>query len=252
LEAVLEGGDACRIVAAVGVWDPLLPAHEDLFRQLRSHAQQHGLAAAAIVLDPDPVRFLWGAAEVPVYNDIQTRVRLLLSSDLDRVVMVRFRRRDLFSGADDLFSAVLGCVQLEELWLGARQTLGRGDGNSFEAIVELGRPLGVVVKRRAFARLETQDVRELLAAGRLREAAQAVGRPPIRSRPRSGRLRLAWRPGLYQAAQLAGLEAEAGAKPIRVRLAADGNRLPKLEWPDPAIRRLAFVAGPGDRRGSRD
>jgi FAD synthetase len=246
VEAVLHGGPPCAVVAAVGVWDPLQSPHKELFARLRAHGRPRGLKAAAVVLDPDPVRFLWGPAELPVYDDIHTRVHLLLSSGLDRVVLVRFRRRDLYADAADLLSAVRGCVQLEELWLGARQTLGRGDGNSFEAIVELGARLGVAVERLAFTRLATHDVRDLLAAGRIGEAAKTVGRPPIRSRPRTGTLRLAWRPGTYTAAPLEDLDSLRRGIPIRLRLHEDASRLPKLDWPSSAIRHLAFVAGPAD------
>ena len=41
-------------VAIVGVFDPILPAHLDLFAEVRAYAQVRGLQPLVILIDPDP------------------------------------------------------------------------------------------------------------------------------------------------------------------------------------------------------
>jgi FAD synthase len=247
VDATAHGNERRPCAAVVGVWDPLVGAHYRLFDELRAAARERALGCAVVILDPDPVRFIWGVTELPVFNDIETRIALIREAGIDTVARVRFLRRDLHAGPGVLLDVLAPHVSIAELWLGARQTLGRGEGGSFEGIARVCESQRIFVRRLAHEQLETINVRELLAAGRIARAREVTGRPPIHRRPRSGRLRLAWRPGLYRVAPLRCPTDDLNQAPrLNVRLLSDGNRLPRLEWPDHRLRYLAFVAGPDD------
>ena len=247
MKAISYGNGARPCLAVVGTWDPLLPVHYRLFAALCGAARERELSSALVLLNPDPIRFIWGVAELPIFNDVYTRIALIQDAGIDTVVLVRFLRRDLYTGPDALFDAVAPHISVAELWLGARQTLGRGEGGSFEGVARLCDRRGITVRRLLHAQLQTIDVRDLLAAGKIAAACRLAGRPPTWSQPRSGRLRLAWRPGLYRTVALPVPTDDLQGRPrLSVRLLSDGNRLPMLEWPDRRLPYLAFVAGPDD------
>jgi FAD synthase len=77
-------------VAVIGVWDPLLPAHKRLFEDIRARARAQSLTALVIAIDPDPVRFLWGASSRPVYNDVHTRIGQIIHCGIDELFRLIF------------------------------------------------------------------------------------------------------------------------------------------------------------------
>ena len=246
MRARLYGRIDTPAVVAIGVWDPIMRPHRELFVRLAAHAARGGLASAVIALDPDPVRHLYGPHDVPVYNDPASRVRQLLGAGLDAVVKVRFTRDDVDGGAEALFTAVEPHVRIAELWLGARQTLGRFDRGSFSTIQRLADERDMRVTRLPHTPLRTRAVREHLREGALRPAIRVVGRPPFRMRPRSGSVALAWSTGHYEGVAVEDPTADVAGSVHRLEVLPRASRLPALEWPDPGIKYLAFVSGPGD------
>jgi len=119
-------------------------------------------------------------------------------------------------------------------------------------ILEFADLHGFGVHRLPPVRLATEDVRKFLAAGRLHDAVEVAGRVPVRKRPRTLSVRLAWLPGRYRAvalehnSELADIPTDS---PVLVELEAQARGLPRLAWPDPDIRYLAFVGGPADDAG---
>jgi len=131
--------------------------------------------------------------------------------------------------------------------------LGSGPGGSTQTIAALCAKRKITLKRLPTSRESRMsgEARSLLSNGRLREAIQLVGRPPVWSRPRSGKLRLAWRVGDYLAVPLPEPTAQPSGAPLHVHLEAVDHQPAILRWPDPDIRWLAFVgtstARPSDR-----
>lgn len=247
---MLEGSADMPVVAAVGVWDPLLPDHLQLLSELGAHSRRHGLCSVAIVIDPPPSVLVRGAASWPIYSDVLARIRILREScGLDAVAQMRFTRESLQATAADFFRVVGATIVLGELWLGAYQDIGTGAESSPESVERLARQHGVRLRRlpETEVSLSANEVRHLLAEGRVAEAARTVGQPPVRSRPADGPVRLAWRPGSYRAAELKGPSERTGGITIPVELVADGDGESLFEWPNPRIEYLAFLSGPGDR-----
>lgn len=249
MHPTLIGRTAAPAVAVVGTWDPFLPVHQELCEELVSYARERGLASVAIMLHPSPARFIYGADEAPVYDDIHTRTWQMRRSGVDAVLKIRLCSGDINLGAAEFFDVLTGALDVRELWLGARQSFGRGAPGSQQAIQEQ-------VERRAIKvrilqdppggiRFSRRTIEQLLAAGRLAEAIRQVGHAPIWRRPPSRRLRLAWQPGIYEAAPLDDLGASCNGAPLRVTLAA-GRAMPVLDWPETRAKYLAFLSGPSD------
>ena len=249
MRASLFGEITAPAVAVVGVWDPLMPAHVELFEQLCLYAHGRGLSPLAIVLDPDPGVLRFGAAKWPTYDDVQTRIHLIQQFGPSAVLRASFTRTGLAASAADMFAAVLSRVELAELWLGAHQPLGAGESGSPETVARLAARHGVRITRLAETSVAKTagEVRHLLATGQLRGATQLVGRPPVRSRPRSGTLALAWRTGNYRALPSRTPLTPHGPRELEVTLNAQADGQAGVGWPAPTASYLAFVSGPADR-----
>lgn len=238
-------------VAVVGVWDPFLASHKSLLEDLRDRAVESRRSSVAVLIDPSPGTFgsfkaRYGTAGWPVYDSVPARIRLMRDLRLDAVLRMRFQKRDFDVTAAQFLDAVRARVDLEELWLGALQLLGPGTQGARAAVADYADRHGFRLTILPLPPVGTYDVRALLASGRLADAIDVVGRPPIWSRPPSGALRLAWRPGPYRATGLETWGVIATRTELEVTLTAEPRGRPKLIWPDPDIRYLEFTAGPAD------
>jgi FAD synthase len=251
MRAAQHGHLTGSAVAVVGVWDPFLPTHKLLLEDLRDRALASGCTSVVVLIDPPPgaaggFHVRYGMPDWPVYDSVGARVCLIRDLGVDCVLCMRFRKRDFDATAAQFLDAVRTRVELEELWLGAVQLLGPGSRGARPAVAEYADRHGFRLTILPRAPVGTYDIRSLLAAGRLADAIDIVGRPPIWGAPRSGALRLSWRPGAYRAVGLERPGAVAHGAELEVTLTPEPGRPSRLIWPRPDIHYLAFVSGPAD------
>jgi FAD synthase len=251
MRTTLHGTVAAPVVAVVGVWDPFKPSHQTLLTQLRDASHTADRSSLAVLIDPAPgsisrVMRSYGTNGWPVYDSVPVRVRLILGLGVDAVLCVRFRRQDFAATAADFLDVVRAHVQLREFWLGANQFLGPGPAGSPAAVAEYARLHDFFLRVLPRAPISAYDERLFLADGRLEKAIDQVGRPPTMTRPRSSKLRLAWRAGPYRARSLDRPGAPAEGPDLDLELIPHLNAPGTLIWPDRKIRFLAFVSGPAD------
>lgn len=248
----LHGSLAKPAIAVVGVWDPFLSYHRDMLKHLRASANKKNCSSLGVLIDPSPGTFSsfkmrYGVSGWPVYDSLQARVSFMLECGLDAVLCVRFRKHDFTATAAEFLDTVRTNVLLDELWLGALQLLGPGDRGSAAAIADYAALHGMRLTILPPPPLATYDVRSFLASGRLADAIAVVGHPPIWERPRSGTLRLAWRPGTYRAVPMNRTDLNLGRSDIEVTLSLCPKGPATLSWPSRSIRYLAFTLGPSDK-----
>ncbi len=176
----------------IGKFDGLHLGHRSVLRQLRELADERGLTATVVTFDRNPLRLL--APEKcpdPLVSNAQKR-ELLAGADVDATLMLHFDQQLADESPESFIESVLvGALHAQLVLCGADFRFGaRGAGD-----VDLLRRSGVA---HGFDVVILQDVqvdaatgprrasatwvRELLAAGRVREAAQLLGRlPSIRS-----------------------------------------------------------------------
>ncbi len=253
MKATLYGQIKSPAVAIVGVWDPFLPAHHELFSRLIRKAATRSQSSLAILLDPAPQMMMYGPSQWPLYTDLVSRAKLMLEMGLDGLLHLDFTRQDLQAGAGEFFDVVLANVNLAELWLGQYQRLGSGEAGAPEMVSQLAIQHDIHVERLQDADLGvvSRDIRNFLYSGCIQEALKVVGRLPIFARPDGLRLESGWKPGLYQARALTCWDSQPvqtqKAELIDMVLEQDQERHRFFQWPDQEIEYLAFVAGPGDR-----
>lgn len=251
MRPTLHGTAAGPAVAVVGVWDPLRRSHVDLFTELSETCRISGRSSLVVLIDPAPGSIStvvddYGTNGWPVYDSVPVRIRLIRALGVDAVMVVRFQREDFAATAAQFLGVVRSEVELAGLWLGEAQFLGAGAPGSPAAVSDYARRHDVAVRRLPRAPLVVYDERLLLAAGRLALAIDQVGRPPMRIRPRSSTIRLAWRAGRYLARPLDRPGSPAGGADLQVEVVPQTTSPAILTWPDRNIRFLAFVSGPAD------
>ncbi len=250
MRAVLHGHiNGSAAVAVVGTWDPLMPMHEELFRHLSEYSRRISLASLAIMLHPPPPSFIpESPAEWPIYDDPRTRISLIKACGIDATLLVHFQKQDLDAPLTDFLEIIRAHAKLDELWLGANQTLGRGPDASNEVLMELSRRRNILLQRlppigQPYLITEARD---LLRQGSLAKLVGLVGRPAVWRRPSRGKFRLPWPPGFYLCFPTDGPSASPRGSPITVQFVAEEDGISSTDWPSKDIKWLAFTAGPAD------
>ncbi|MGH9966452.1 MAG: hypothetical protein ACREBG_01270 [Pyrinomonadaceae bacterium] len=237
-------------VAVVGTWDPLLPMHQELFRHLSDYGRRISRASLVIMLHPPPPSFIpESPLEWPVYDDPKTRISLIKACGINATLLVHFQKQDLDAPLKDFFELIRPHARLDELWLGAHQTLGRGPDASNEALSKLAKRQKTLLQRLPLMGQPqvVQQARDLLRQGRLARLISLVGRPPVWSRPVRRKFRLSWPPGSYLCFRTDGPDTAPKGSPIIVQFTGERGGLSSTDWPNKRIKWLAFTAGPADR-----
>jgi FAD synthase len=240
-------------VAVIGVWDPITPNHEKLYRDTVAQASRSDLKTMVVTLDPTPAAQMWGRLEVPSFDAITARVYIQRKCGVQTNVVAHLRRDEIYEGGAEYFlSRLCERVSVSKLILGAGQSLGRGPRGSVRTILEYCSEHGIDVERLSppSRRWSIPGARNALRRGHLGTCVNILGRPLFWSRPRSQYAVLPWIPGRYRAIPCPAPVSECvSGSAIDIQLQSFTDRS-RFQWPDRAIRWLAFVEGPGDLTGA--
>jgi hypothetical protein len=255
IQLVNHGRANRLLVGVVGVWDPPLQHHRDLFQDLSRRVQNTSFASLVITLDPPPASYALGEGVWTTHTDLEWRLEVQRQCGIDYFAVLRLDQAEVDQGARYFLEKLQPDLSLAELWLGAHQTLGRFQPGSRVAVETSCASLGISVRILE----DITDVQlkrklhSLLASGRVAEAYRVGGVPPVWRKPRGGELKLSWPPGSYTAISYTSVEEnsktssleQATSKRFQVELHRDVT-WSRLTWPDPSIEWMAFLQGPGD------
>jgi len=241
-----------RAIVTVGSWDPFLSIHRHLLLEQSHEAKSRQLSSVIVILDPNPATFIKRDKVWPVFDDVAARRDFATSCGIDGILQINFRPSDLELGVDHLIDALENYITMEEIWLGASQSLGRADRGNNQHIESLAKKKGFKMKRLPKTQVEhlSEQVRRSLAVGDINTASRVAGRSPQWGRPIDDEIRLAWRPGTYLTQEISGfnpssLHVDSSPKyKIKLKSVAEGTSVGK--WPG-ARKRLAFISGPNDQ-----
>ncbi len=181
-------------VAAIGNFDGVHLGHRENLAAAVKEARSAGGRAVAITFDPHPERFLRPARAPRLITPTPERLRLLVETGIDAVLVLNFdaalARLSAREFVERVLVAALGVRSVHE---GRNFRFGHGAKAGVRELAELGAKLGFAVHVHEAVRVRGLEVsssaiRALVAAGDVRRARWMLGRPfVVLSTPASGR-----------------------------------------------------------------
>ena len=176
-------------VVTIGAFDGVHLGHQALIRQLVARAQSLRCQAVLITFHPHPSEVLASTSSVeatghttPRYLTTPAEKAVVLEKlGIDLLVILTFTRQMANTQAADFLAQVHHALRMRELWVGPQFALGHDRQGDISTLRVLGRSLNfrlrVVEPLVSDGELVTSSrIRELVLAGRIREAAYLLGR----------------------------------------------------------------------------
>jgi riboflavin kinase/FMN adenylyltransferase len=172
----------------VGKFDGLHLGHRDVLRQLCARADADGLVPTVVTFDRNPLATLAPDKAPPVLASPAQKVELFASAGIGAVLLLEFTRELARQSPEDFAREILvDTLHAKVVLAGADFRFGERGAGDLAALRGFGETYGFEVAAiddfdLDGRRVSSTWIRELLAAGRVREAARLLGREPsIRS-----------------------------------------------------------------------
>ncbi|MGE5663817.1 MAG: bifunctional riboflavin kinase/FAD synthetase [Deltaproteobacteria bacterium] len=184
---VVHGSSAFEAPSAVSVtvgnFDGVHLGHRELLRRTVARARSAGAAAVALTFTPHPVRFFSPRSRFYEITGPEEKAALIGETGIDTLVVEPFDGEVGRMWPGDFAREILA-RRLRARWVivGYDFTFGRNRTGTPAALSEMGRDLGFDVEvvpplLRGGAIVSSSRIRELLLAGRVREAGELLCRP---------------------------------------------------------------------------
>jgi len=180
LSSVNLNGDT---IITVGAFDGVHRGHQHLIQQMVEEARQTKRLAGLITFYPHPSAVLSPYNPTRYLSTPGEKAALLERSGLDILAILPFDREMAQTSARDFIDLVSRHLHMAELWVGADFALGHAREGDVEALRALGQELGFAVRvieplTRQSQIISSTRIRSLLLKGKVRQAAQLLGRYP--------------------------------------------------------------------------
>ena len=170
-------------ILTVGAFDGVHRGHQHLIQQMVEEARQTKRLAGLITFHPHPSAVLSPYNPTRYLSTPGEKAALLERLGLDILAILPFDQEMAQTSAQDFIAQVRRHLHLAELWVGEDFALGRGREGDVKALRALGQELGFTV--RVIEPLTWQGqiisstrIRSLILKGKVRRAAQLLGRYP--------------------------------------------------------------------------
>lgn len=167
----------------VGNFDGVHVGHQELLRRTVARARAAGRMSVALTFSPHPVRFFSPGARFYEITGPGEKAELIAASGIDALVVESFGG-DVGRMTPEEFAGEILVRRLaaRDVVVGYDFTFGRSRTGTPAGLAELGRSMGFDVEivppvRMAGSIVSSTRIRELLLAGRVREAEELMRRP---------------------------------------------------------------------------
>jgi riboflavin kinase/FMN adenylyltransferase len=186
--------DLGPVVAAIGNFDGVHLGHRELLSSAVKEARERGARALAITFDPHPEQFLRPEVAPKLLTPIPDRLRLLVATGVDAVLVLDFHAALATMRAEEFVKRVLvGALHVCSLHEGGNFRFGYHAEAGVKELQAFGAAYGFAVHlHRAVCvhglEVSSSAVRRLVAAGDMKRARWMLGRTfAVRSTPARGR-----------------------------------------------------------------
>lgn len=124
-----------KVCATIGNFDGVHLGHQQILKQLREHAQQHGFETLLIVFEPLPLEFF--NVQVPRLYSEEQKVRALAHTGLvDHLLVLDFNAELANTDPHQFLNDLLAAVQLHAIFMGNDFRFGKGRAGNIETLKE--------------------------------------------------------------------------------------------------------------------
>ncbi len=168
-------------VVTIGAFDGLHLGHRELLAQLVRQARETGHLSAVLTFDPLPREVLAPDSNATCLMTIEDKVELLEAWGIEIAVVLPFTAELAATSARDFVQMLCQHLHMAELWVGWNFALGRGRTGNVATLKKLGRAIGFAVHvvepvHDGEVVVSSTEIRRLIGAGRVHEAAEMLGR----------------------------------------------------------------------------
>ena len=232
------GGTAVTI----GAYDGVHLGHRHLIGELKRMAQERSLSTAVVTFDRHPATVVRPDSAPSLLTDLDQKLELLAATGVDLTVVVPFDMERANETAEDFVLEVLvGALGARLVVVGEDFHFGHGRKGNVALLAEMGARhgfdvVGVGLQDDSGGQVVSSTrIRELVARGAVREAAEVLGRPH-QVRGVVGR-------GAGRGGSLLGFPTANVDVPADVAVPAEGIYACWYERPDGSVHRAAVSFG---------
>lgn len=170
-------------VLTLGNFDGVHLGHQEIFKKVVERAKEIGGAGIAFTFEPHPLKVLAPERSPRLLNTFHEKMRLFEQAGIDAVICANFTRSFADQNPEDFGRDVLHeLIGVKEIYIGYDYAFGKGREGSIDSLKSMGRKWGFTVGviepvRVGGMVVSSSAVRDLLAHGRVEEAARFLGRP---------------------------------------------------------------------------
>lgn len=175
--------DGRGTVLTVGTFDGVHRGHWAVLEEIRERARELNRRAVLLTFHPHPLRIVRPDEAPPLLTTPEEKKEILAESGLDYAVFLRFTPVLARYPPERFVEEILvGRLGVRELVIGYDHGFGRGRSGDPETLRELGGRLGFDVDvvgpvEAGGEPISSSRIRKAVAAGRMGEAAEGLGRP---------------------------------------------------------------------------
>ena len=175
--------DSRRMVVTIGNFDGVHIGHQAVIKQVHNLASEKGLLATVVCFEPMPREYFSAAKAPPRLTRLRRKFVLIAKHGIDQLVCLRFNKVMAHMSAEGFIEHVLiRSLRARYVIVGEDFRFGRDRKGDINLLKEKGNATGFDVVAAATvqvqgARASSTSVREALATGNLKLAAQLLGSP---------------------------------------------------------------------------
>jgi riboflavin kinase/FMN adenylyltransferase len=169
-------------VVALGNFDGLHRGHQALIRSVVERARTRNGTSVLLTFEPHPLKILAPHLDLKLLSTFDEKIGLLEEMGVDRVVCVPFTPAFASQSPEEFAHDLLHLhLQVKEVFVGDDFAFGKNRTGTVKDLKRLGSRLGFEVHSIGAVTVEgevvsSSRIRELLTAGRAKEAARLLGR----------------------------------------------------------------------------
>jgi riboflavin kinase/FMN adenylyltransferase len=167
---------------SIGNFDGVHIGHQTILRHVAERSREQGTVAAAMTLDPHPVKLLRPRQAPKLVTTLDQRLQLIERTGIQTCLVLPFTHRVARMSAEDFVRDVLvRRLAVREVYIGANFRFGNDRGGDVDLLKRMGRELGFDAAGAPTVQtggkvVSSTRVRGAIADGRVGEAAELLGR----------------------------------------------------------------------------